>query len=95
MQANTFVQLRLPTSEMAMSFGLDEKLYIDVLNKGLDVDYDEIKSDGEDLIKKFLDVKEFVIVTDKEKLVLRVDNRPWHNDCGNGDLHVEKYIHHV
>lgn len=86
MQSSTFVQLRLPTNEMADSLGLDAKTYVEVLNRGLDVDYKEIKSTGEQMIKQISNSQEFLIETGNEKLVVRVDDRPWHNDCGNGDI---------
>ena len=86
MAAKTFVQLRLPTNEMAKLYGLSQEKYSKILEVGLDVDYDKIHERGKELIESFSNAKEIVIETGKEKLTLITEDRPWHNDAGRGDL---------
>ena len=86
MTAKTFVQLRLATSEMAKQYGLSQEKYSQVLETGLDVDYDKIHAKGEELIKSLSNAKEIVIETGNEKLSVIIEDRPWHNDAGRGDL---------
>lgn len=86
MTAGTFVQLRLPTEEMADSMGLGHELYKETLLKGLDVDYASIKQEGQELINKLQGVSVITIVTQAGSLELTVEKRQWFNDAGNGDL---------
>ena len=86
MAAKTFVQLRLPTSEMANQYGLSQERYSQILETGLDVDYDKIHEKGEELIESLSKAKEIVLETGNEKLTLIIQDRPWHNDSGRGDL---------
>lgn len=86
MKAKTFVQLRLPTDEMASNFNLKKEVYLDHLSRGLDVDYKAIKNSGQQIISKLKTAREIIIETKNESLKLRFNQREWFNDCGDGDL---------
>jgi len=86
MQARTFVQLRLPTRAMAESLGMTLETYKTLLDCGLDLDYKQIKEDGEFLIDQLRGTSMVSIQTGPYSLGLSIDQREWFNDCGDGDL---------
>ncbi|WP_058304435.1 aminopeptidase [Gorillibacterium timonense] len=83
----TFIQLRLPTIEMAMESGVAYPKFSRMLENAYAVDYDDLKDRCETAISRFKGTKSIEIVTDNQHtLTLSVEGREWYKDAGNGDF---------
>lgn len=92
--AKYYLQLRVPTEELAQEEGIEFKIFNEAICNGLDVNMKELKIRGENLIDSMKD-KTKVKITTKGNRVLNLDlqGRKWINDSGDGDIPAgEVYI---
>jgi len=82
----TFVQLRLPTSDMADQFGIEHERFAKMLDLAYSVDYCALRQECESTLTKLNNVSELEVLTGENcTLKLSVADRAWHKDDGNGD----------
>ena len=86
-QKQTFVQLRLPTADMANQFGIEHKRFVKMLDLAYSADYDDLRHECDLALSKLEKVKNIEIVTANDySLKLSFDDRVWFKDDGNGDF---------
>ena len=81
-----FIQVRIPSEELAESAAIDSAVFENVILKALDIDYKELNRKAEKMIN-FLKTKNKVeIITGKNnKMTFKINNK-WYKDVGKGDL---------
>ena len=85
--AKKFIQVRVPSFENAESCGLDFKTYEEELLNAMDIDYEDLKAECKNEIKKLSENDNINIYTEGErKLSLCINGRRWISDDGDGDL---------
>lgn len=91
---NQYVQLRLPSEELAEESGLSFEAYETLWHDLIAVDYRQLKQDCSDVILQYEDKTTFQIHTGMDcVLTFSTEGRSWHSDHGNGDYPAgEVYI---
>jgi len=83
----SFVQLRLPTSDIADQFGIEHGRFAKMLDLAYSVDYDALRQECKSAMEKLGKASEIRIVTGEDcALKLSILDRTWYKDDGNGDF---------
>ncbi|MDF2540981.1 MAG: Leucyl aminopeptidase (aminopeptidase T)-like protein [Herbinix sp.] len=87
MEKEKFIQIRIPTADMAAEVMMDPKDFMWRMEAAYDIDYDQIKKKATKLIQELSICKTVEITTgDQYKLSLSLEGREWNPDTGSGDL---------
>lgn len=83
----TFLQIRLPSNELAKECGMTREAYEAVWKKMIYVNYDDLRSACKKTVEKIKAFSQFKLISSsKYKLEFSTMNRNWFLDDGNGDF---------
>lgn len=82
-----FIQVRVPTEEIAEQEDVDLAVYKNAMCSALMVDLDNLKKEADLLLSKLAGKKKIKVITSADHtLEFLLGERTWNKDCGDGDI---------
>ena len=87
MKAKRFSQIRMPSEGNAKESDLPMEEFRNRMLAAYDIDYDEIRENGQRRVAELSSSSSITMVTKREyHLTFAIDGRVWHVDAGDGDM---------
>lgn len=86
MKKEKFIQVKVPTPELAQEHHLDFNSFEQAMLSAYQVNHEQLTQKANRILSKLQGGKHITITKENHQIVLDITNRPWHIDDGTGDI---------